>query len=457
MEQTSTTILYDLLITKNLNPRLLDANGQEVTNPDDAEMMSFDWVTENHNYGTVVIMINAKTSLEIYFGNNITKSLDPKDSNAWYSFLQQLKQFAVRNLLTFDIKNISRLKYNMQGQAAINEGLFEGWRGKKDISYNDTPNNARIMIKHNKDIGKDEPRYRAIESLFIETAEGERFKLPFKSLMGAKCMARHVKEGGKPFDAFGNHIVEMMNQINTLGRFINATKRKQFDEAATPMIEIAGRTYRDLKDKAKRMIGKRGYHKALEEFDPAQITVEDEVTNDVKSLFIEKSIDPRIEEALPMLARLGMTALASQIEENPMKEVSMYENWANGLVEGTWNLPDTEADMEELKKIMSQPLPCGADGENATNVIYGLLGDDELFDDIYELSTRDPNADCRPLVAKRLEDFGIEIDIETEVETSEDLDTDGVMMTRPSNMSSESVEDHTSMDRLIELSGLPKS
>lgn len=452
MEQTVHHTLYDLLITRNLEPRMLDSNGQDVMDPNTAEMFTFDWKTPNHDYGTVVVMITNNEKLEIFFGNNITKSLDPKDSNDWYNFLNQLKQFAVRNLLGFQIKNISRLKYTMQGMAAIKEGLFEGYYGKKDVSYSDRPNTARVMIKHNRDLGKDEARYRAIESLFIENAEGERFKLPFKSLTGAKIMARHVKEGGKPYDAFGNHIVEIMSQINTLGRFLAATKNKQYDAGADPMIEIARSTYTDLKAKAKRMIGRRGYHRAIESFDPAEISNEDRLTDDIKELFIERTVDSRIEEALPLLAQL------SELQEKQMKEVNQFESWANGLVEGTWALPETDAQVEDLEKILSKPLPCGPDGMNATNAIYDIVGDDALFDDIAELSQQDPDADARPLIVARLEEFGFNID--TTDQPAEDLDTDGVMMTRPSNMSSESVEEtdepslEETFNRLIKNAGI---
>ena len=130
-----------------------------------------------------------------------------------------------------------------------------------------------------------------------------------------------------------------------------------------------------------------------------------------------------------------------------MKEADQFENWADNLLEGTWSLPDTPEELDELKKLLSKPLPCGADGMNATNAIYDLVGDDALFDDIYELSMQDPDADCRDLILSRLEDFGIEINMADQ--TDEDLDTDGVMMTRPSNMSSESIEEGRIKDEMI--------
>jgi len=123
--------------------------------------------------------------------------------------------------------------------------------------------------------------------------------------------------------------------------------------------------------------------------------------NRVREVFVNSSLDTRIEEALPILAK---------IQEENMKEADIFEQWADRITEGTWALPDSQEQMTKLKELMSEPLQCGPDGEYATEQLYDLIGDDELFDDIYVLSQKDPNADCRDLVKARLADFDIVID-----------------------------------------------
>ena len=54
MEQTAGQNLYNLLVTKDLEPEMLDAQGKPVMNASDADLFSFDWKTDNNNYGTVV-------------------------------------------------------------------------------------------------------------------------------------------------------------------------------------------------------------------------------------------------------------------------------------------------------------------------------------------------------------------------------------------------------------------
>jgi hypothetical protein len=58
--------------------------------------------------------------------------------------------------------------------------------------------------------------------------------------------------------------------------------------------------------------------------------------------------------------------------------------------------------------LMSQPLIAGADGMNATEQLYGLVGDDELFDIIGEIAV-DPDANIwdDERVQNRLEELGV--------------------------------------------------
>ena len=453
MQNSPQTDLYELLITQDFDPEMLDANGAEVGDPADAQMFSFDWKTEDKNYGTVVILFGEDKNLKVFFGDNLGRTMDSQDKTQWYEFLQQIKQFSVRNnLMNFEIENLNRLKYTMQGLAAIKEGLFEGYYGNRKVSYSDQPKKTRLVIKHSRPLGEGEARFRNVESLFIETEEGERFKLPFTKMVGGRAMARHVSEGGTPYDAFGQHIAEIVTEMNTMAKFVRAAKNKKFSESANSMIETAIRHYGDLKAKAKRMISQRGYQEEKNSFDPAMITDAESLAENIRNMFIEQSLDSRIEEAIPLLARL-----ASRQQESGMKEIAEFESWADTVTEGTWAIPDTPGTEAQLKKLLSTELTVGPNATNATEQLYDLLGDDQLFDQLAELAESDPDADARPLVLARMKELGIDAGTEDTVlpptdpaaaavppgeepVQSENLDTDGVMMTRPSNMSSESVE-----------------
>ena len=68
--------------------------------------------------------------------------------------------------------------------------------------------------------------------------------------------------------------------------------------------------------------------------------------------------------------------------------------------EGTWGLPDTPELKAGLKKLMKKPIPLGKDGDDAIKAIGKYIGDDGLYDDLYDAGKKDgPKADARPVIS----------------------------------------------------------
>lgn len=394
--------LNDLLITRNFEVDALDAStGKPPVGENGnidisaADMFSFDYVGESgQNYGTVVIMLGDSSDLTVFFGDNLGRSMEVEDKQSWYKFLEQLRMFAKRNLLKYDLQNLNRLKYTMQGMAALKEGLFESYTGTRNISYTGHTTEAKLMIKHSQRLKETDARYRYIESLFVETAEGERFKLPFTKLAGGRAMLEHVCNGGRPYDARGQHITQMVEQINVLSQFRRAHRGKVFEGAAAQLVSETNNYYGSLKKNLKSIQTSKGYRAYFESWSPADITESEVVVDDIKNLFVEQTVDPRILKALPVLAKVQ--------EGIKMKEADIFETWADNLVEGTWAIPSTPEQQERLIELLSSELPVGPDANNATDQLYDLFGDDELFDNLAELAERDADADARPIVMDRL-------------------------------------------------------
>jgi hypothetical protein len=412
--------LFDLLISRDFDPEMLDSAGKPAPDPAEAEIFSFDFRAESgRDYGTVVIMLGEDNSLDVFCADNVGKTMESDDKNDWFGFLEQLKHFAVKNFMQFSIKNLNRLRYSMQGQAAIKEGLFESWQGKKDVSWNAGATESRLMIKHKRSLGEDEARFRCVESLFIETAEGERYKLPFRNLTAGKAMLEHVRAGGRPYDMRGQHIAEMVTELTVLSRFRRANAGKLLEGDTATLVEQATTYFENLRHNLKSLTTRTGYNKYFESWSPMELTQEEVVIEGLKHLFVTQSIDQRIEEALPLIARI-------QQQENAMKEAAIFESWADQLMEGTWQTPDTPEKQAELIKLLSTDLPVGADATNATEQLYDLLGDDELFDQLQELAQRDANADARQVVLNRMQELDQDPDV-MKVITSLNIDATAEM------------------------------
>jgi hypothetical protein len=88
------------------------------------------------------------------------------------------------------------------------------------MSYQDL-GEAKLIVKHSQMINPDLPAGRTmhIESIYVENADGERFKYPYKHLNGARALAEHLKHGGNPYDPIGQHISSLSEELAQLRKF----------------------------------------------------------------------------------------------------------------------------------------------------------------------------------------------------------------------------------------------
>jgi len=330
--------LFNLLTTKNFDLVTRDIKGKDTANPKEAKLFSFDYEVDDKNYGTVVVTITTNNSLEVFYGDALGKGMETDHKSEWYDFLYQLRHFARRNMLGFDLKNMNKLKYAMQTRSQVEESKYYGY---KNTSYTKPTKEARLKIIHSKPIDEEQgdQRYRNIQALYVENKAGERFKLPFTKLFAGRAMARHISEGGTPHDEFGQYICELVSDIGVLANFVRASRGKDFTDEGTAIMREAGiRHYADLKKKVKRMIGRRGYKEQVEAFDPTKNEAHEEITDKLRDMFTETLLDTRIEEAIPVLNKL-------ESRNSVMKEITEFNDWAESIANPEGNVcPDCDHD-----------------------------------------------------------------------------------------------------------------
>jgi len=372
--------LADFLVTKNFDPEYFNDQGQPAE-AGDAKTIKFDYVADSgKNYGTAVCVI-ADDELSLFYGDNLGRGMEPEDKQEWFEFLEQLSNQAASHSATWSPRDINQLKHTLAGIAAIKEGLFEGYYGNRKVSYMGEQTQARLVINHNRVLGEEDKRYRYVESLFIETADQERFRLGFKSLAGGRAMLEHVRQGGRPYDVRGNHITEIVSEMAVLSRFNRAQHHRVFEGVTHELVESARQYYQNLQETMKHLGSSRGYQAYFEAWAPDQTGEAEALVENLRDLFVEQTLDARIEAALPTLAKI-------QQQGNNMKEAQIFENWINNLSEGTWALPETPEQMEKLNQLMSAELIVGPDATNATELLYDIVGDDELFDILNDLADK---------------------------------------------------------------------
>jgi hypothetical protein len=406
--------LYNLLTSRGLDPEVLDPKtGKNPVDPKTGEvdinagkLFVFDWTSSSgQEYGTAEILIDDDNVLNLYFGDNLGRSMDDADKDEWFQFMRHLKNFATKNFYNFTPQNINRLKFALNNLSTVKEGLFESYYGTRKVSYMGEATQARLVIKHNKVLDETDARYRYVESLFIETVDGERFKLPFRNLGGGRAMLEHVRQGGRPYDIRGNHITSIIESLNILSRFRKANHGRVLEGRAGELAASGNSHYQSLRRDLKALQSTRGYNTYFESWQPMEVKPQDQLVEEVRELFIEQTLDQRIEQALPLLVTL-------QQQETEPAEVEIFETWINNIVEGLWHSPDTEESKQKLIDLLSQnSLPVGADAEPVISQLDGVLGDDQLYDDLRDLAEHDPESDAKPVILSRLNQLMSDPDI----------------------------------------------
>lgn len=349
--------LFELLRSRGYSPTMLDTSGKEIPIPDEAEVFQFKFSVGDEEYGTVTASIDGLHKLVIYFGDDVAdseKEGSEDGSESWYQLLNHLKRFAQQHQLSFEVKNKDHLKYDMakrdhmKKQEKIAESYYP--MGKKS-SYSDNVPTIKIVIEHTRQIEEGEQRYRNVNRIFLENADGERILAPTNKPGVAGIYARHLAEGGKPHDERWNHMIGLCEEYNKMGAFVRAIRNNQFNESAQSLVNEGINHYQNLRESLNKMRGHRGYNAYFESWTPALMEDETE-ENNLNELFVQETLDPRIESVMPILNKLH-----KKVSE--MKEVTELSEWADSL---------TETELEE-----------GDSGQQALNPIG--IPEDEAVDE----------------------------------------------------------------------------
>lgn len=308
--------LFDKIRGRFKDVTIGNENGEVVNKPRQARFFDFEYETGNEKFGRVSISLDSK-SLSVMYMDLGEKLNNDVEKDEWFKFLKGLRYFAKKRLLKFDIQDITKssldkrdykflsgeIKKNNE-EENMNESTFYG---TSKVSFQDV-GNARIRIEHVKPIQTERSAERAakINKIFIESPEGERFKYPYKHVSGARAMARHVSEGGKPYDDFGWHITTLSEELNSLKRFKQHVNRsKVMAEDLSGYMNIVEDRIGEVKDKIKKIQKEKNYREEVENYE--KIVIED-IPEDVEENWIDqltvKQFNEELKDVFPYVYRL---------------------------------------------------------------------------------------------------------------------------------------------------------
>ena len=407
--------LFNKIRSRFPNVTLGNENAQAESDPTKARFFNFNYKSSDDiEFGTVTISLIDESSIKVYFGQNISSKMDFDQRREWYEFLRNIRQFAKRNLLTFDTRDISKSNLELQDikQQSKSDTVVTAQdvpmtesrlRGTSHKSYADM-GECRLLIRHSAPVSDEirGDRSRRISEIFVETGIGERFLLGHTNLHGARAVARHLTEGGSMFDEIAEAIDTMVKEMSSMKHFVRATKTRQFEDQETAnMTQSAVRHYLQLKNSLRHLANKKHYDTFKEQYVP-ESPIEDEVDVDaLKERFVKKIYDDRFNEALPIVYKVHKRQQA----EAAGQVGNELEEWADSVFEGTWATPDNNDKVTALIKLLQKPVPVGIDGMDASDDLYHLIGDDQLLDAVQQLAQdHGPDADATSLIKVWLRD-----------------------------------------------------
>ena len=337
--------LFNKIRSQFSNIQVGDESGLPTADPAQAVFFEFEFKEDADTYGAVSVSLADGENMKVFYNRNLVDKIDEDSKDEWYAFLKELKDFAVEHQLAFDVRDITKsnlTKQDYQNIADTNKtvntdemseelnritklagvDVKESLTGTARRSYEDLEK-TRLIVRHSGKVDEEVPgsRSRHIESLYIENEDGERFKYPLTHLAGARAMQRHVANGGRPHDEFGEHIVKTSEDIAKLNSFSRYVSHKdQLNDNAGDIIEKTKLQLENLREYIRNISKQPHYDAASKDFKTSEeIVLDDETIAKLREKFTMKNLDNRVEDALPLINNI-MSELEAPKEE-PVTEL----------------------------------------------------------------------------------------------------------------------------------------
>jgi hypothetical protein len=312
--------LFNKIRGRFSNVTIGNADGNVTDTPKTARFFDFEYTDNGRSLGKVSVAISednedqGQQSLTVIYSKDFISNEDQTTQSSWFNFLKELRQFSKKRRLKFDIRDINKtnldkrdykfLANNRPGEGTMTESKLYG---TSKISYQNV-DNARIVIKHTEHVNHElaAGRTQNIGRIYIESADGERFMYPFKHLGGARAMARHVAEGGKPFDDFGKHIVGLSEEMSKLRKFKNYMGRSAV--MAESLGEYMDAVYERIATVKKTIEGLQRPNYYKETFEAFEAPVFEDVPDDVAENWIDqltiRQFNEELKDVFPYIYKL---------------------------------------------------------------------------------------------------------------------------------------------------------
>lgn len=429
-------------------------NGKSVADPSDARY----FYVETPNM--MVHLDDDSEELKLHLGETTDIDEDNIDK-----LIKTMRTIARTNMIDFDIRTFGKhiepknyaYKIEQNKEQTMSDVFNEGLSPLEGSSRTSrqTLENVRLIVKHRAPVNEEQrgSRSRNISAIFIENADGERFKYPHKHLNGARAMARHVAHGGVPSDMVGEAIIEQSTNLSKLKEFMNVvSKQGLVNENNRSIVANVKQKMESIKESIKRIQSAKGYTSFVESMalnenkekmvckdcgdEPHKPTTDckhdcddengshwikkselsEDGMNDYVSKFTKSTFEESLKDILPLVHRVNEEEMennrANQIDR--VKEIIMGVDKKTGEKKNRIYFPSKGDgfDFDRLKKQYAKPRDSGEAAQQKTMMIalqFDDLADRVDVDTIDDKKRKNKGHDRAAELSNFLRDFGQDV------------------------------------------------
>ena len=411
--------LYGKIRTRFTDIKMGDENATVLSKKEDipkARFFEFEYKNNGESLGTIAITLDEDDGVVVQTSGELAN----KQNEGIFKFIRGLRSFAKDRLLNFDIQNIGKNQldkrdYEFQSKrketpmAPVTESKLYG---TARMSYQDL-GEAKIIVKHSQPINPDLAAGRTmyIDSIYVENADGERFKYPYKHLNGARALAEHIKAGGKPWDNIGKYITSLSEEMAQLRKFKGYVGRNEsLSEAMNDISSCVNDRIEAVKKEVHNLQRPAYYQQFAESFtENEDQEIPEDILNDWIDRLTIRTFNEELKTAFPYIYRLvgeniavkelNPDDLLDETEEvqsiNPasvrstIDKMDAFGNYLESFFDSIVNEGEEGEDghnelfsqdvqrraqaLDHLKELMSGGLKPGVDGVNAALSLKGII------------------------------------------------------------------------------------
>ena len=310
--------LYGKIQTRFSDIKIGDEHAEVLSKKEDipkARFFEFEYEEDGESLGTIAITLDKDDGVVVQVSGDLVDDRDSTTHHGAYKFIRSFRQFAKDRLLNFDIQNIGKSNldkrdYTFQAKrkeepVMAQQPVMENkMYGNARMSYQDL-GEARLVVKHTQPINLDlaAGRTQHIDAIYIENAQGERFRYPYKHLNGARALAEHIKHGGNPYDAIGKHICSLSEELASLRKFKGYVSRQE--QVSEAMGSVTDRVLEriDLIKETIHKLQRPAYYEAfVESFEEQEEQmIPEEIQNDLIDRLTIRTFNEELKAVFPYI------------------------------------------------------------------------------------------------------------------------------------------------------------